>query len=65
MTVTTQIKSRERKQVTKTTNRPIKNLVVQYQVEQSEEEKGIKTTFLKKVIQYRIQREMKKWIPSS
>jgi hypothetical protein len=35
-------------------------MVAQYQVKQWEEEEGMETTVLKKIIQYRIQWEMKK-----
>jgi hypothetical protein len=35
--------------VTKTTNKPIKNIVAQDQEEQWEEEKGMETTLLKKI----------------
>jgi hypothetical protein len=38
----------------------IKNIVAQQKVEQWEEEEGMETTLLKNIIQYRIQREMKK-----
>jgi hypothetical protein len=37
----TKIKSRERKQVTKTTNYTFKNIVAQHQVEQWEDKKGM------------------------
>jgi hypothetical protein len=37
------MKPRKRKQVTETTNYPIKNIVEQYQVEQWEEEKRMET----------------------
>jgi hypothetical protein len=55
----TKVKSEKKYQAIKSTKYHTKNTVAQHQVEQLEE-KEMKTTLLKKLIQYRIQWEKKK-----